>query len=189
MRLSGVVISVLVIGSAFRAVSQKAVYRNHQYGIVLTVPGEALACMPPVYEGSGADHGLQILLGSNDPTLCGKSSGKRYMEVFASYTATDEEKTLQGKLESRCEFEVKRACSPAPSGLYIHGLRTEAGRLDRPDGSTEIFVVTMAGKPASDFDASLPSISYTLNLVTDARHIDLDLVTFRAMLKAIKIAP
>jgi hypothetical protein len=167
VRLSGVVISVLVIGSAFRAVSQKAVYRNHQYGIVLTVPGEALACMPPVYEGSGADHGLQILLGSNDPTLCGKSSGKRYMEVFASYTATDEEKTLQGKLESRCEFEVKRACSPAPSGLYIHGLR----------------------KPASDFDASLPSISYTLNLVTDARHIDLDLVTFRAMLKAIKIAP
>jgi hypothetical protein len=189
MKFSRVLIGLLVFWSAAGAVAQRTIYRNRQYGIFLPVPSGTLACIPPVYKGNGADHGPQILLGTDDATLCAKSSGKRYINVFASYTVTEEEKTLHGNLEMACEFEVNRACSPAPAGLHIKGMKTEAGRLDRSDGSIEIILVTMAGKPAPDFDASVPSINYSLSLNTDKQHLDEDLTAFRAMLKTIKIAP
>jgi hypothetical protein len=190
MRLSYVLIGLLVLSSAAGAVSQRTVYRNREYGIVLPVPSGALACIPPVYVGNGADHGLQILLGTDDATLCARSSGKRYVDVFASYTATNQEKTLRGNLEIACDaFEAKRACSQAPPGLYLKGLKTEAGRLDLPDGSIVILLVTMAGKPAADFDRSVPSICYWLSLNTDHKHLDEDLAAFRVILSTIRIAP
>ncbi len=189
MNLSRVLIGLLVFWSAAWAASQKPIYRNQQYGILLPVPPGALPCMPPIYMGSGADHGVQMLLGTDDATLCSKSTGKRYMDVWASYTVTDEEKTLHGYLESECEIDVQRKCSSAPEGLQINGLKTEAGRLDHSDGSIEIILVTQAGKPDPDFDASVPAISYSLSLITDKQHLKQDLTAFRAMLKAIRIAP
>jgi len=73
--------------------------------------------------------------------------------------------------------------------LHIRGLKSEAGRFDRSDGSIEIIVVTQAGRPDPDFDASVPSINYELFLETDAVHLAQDLSIFRVLLKTIRIAP
>lgn len=189
MTASRMLLGLIVFCSAVGAASQGSVYRNQQYGIFLPIPSGALLCKPPAYAGSGADHGAQLLLGTDDPSLCARSSGKRYLDVWASYSATDEEKTLRGILEMRCDFEVKRECSPAPAGLYITGMKTEAGRLDHSDGSITIILVTWAGRPAADFDDSIPSINYVLSLNTDGKHLSDDLKTFRAVLRTIKIAP
>jgi hypothetical protein len=189
MKVSRVLIVLIVFWFAVVSASQRPVYRNHQYGIFLPVPSGALLCKPPEYEGNGADDGAQMLLGTDDATMCAKSSGKRYMEVWASYNVSDETKTLHNFLESRCEFEVKIACFPAPEGLYINGMKTEAGRLNRSDGTIEIILVTMAGKPDPDFDATVPMFNYTLSLNTDKQHLYDDLKTFRAMLNAVKIYP
>jgi hypothetical protein len=189
MKFSGALIGLAAVWSATGAVSQSRIYRNPEFGISLPIPSRTLPCTPPVYEGNGIDHGPQILLATQDATLCGKSSGKRYMEVFASITSTEEEKTLRGNLESRCEFEIKQTCSAAPADLQIKGMKTEAGRLDRPDGSIEIILVTMAGKPDPDFDSSVPAFNYELSLNTDAQHLDEDLKVFRLILKTIKIVP
>lgn len=131
----------------------------------------------------GIDHGPQMLLGTRDATLCRKWSGKRYVEVFASHNVADDTKLLHDLLESSCQDEVKKACSDAPAGLHIPRMKTDAGRLDHPEGSVRIIVVTQAGKPDPDFDASVPSINYTLTLNTDQSHLDEDLTPFRAMLK------
>jgi hypothetical protein len=61
--------------------------------------------------------------------------------------------------------------------------------MDHLSGSIQILVVTQAGKPDPDFDASVPSINYALSLYTDASHLDEDLAVFRAVLNAVKIAP
>lgn len=118
------------------------------------------------------------------------------MDIFASYSSTEDTKRLHDLLESQCEFDIaivdlnpKTPCRPAPPHLDVNRLRSDAGRVDRPDGSINIYVVTQAGKPAPDFDASVPSISYVLSLITDERHLDEDLKVFRAMLGTIKIAP
>jgi hypothetical protein len=189
MRLLGIIVGLLVFGFAVGAASQRAIYRNEEYGIVLRIPPGTLPCIPPVYEGNGTDHGPQILLGTKDASLCGKSSGKRYVDVFASYNASDETKTLHALLESACEFEIRRACTPAPVALHFSGLTSEAGKLDRSDGSIDIIVATQAGKPDPDFDASVPSINYELSLHTDTRHLDEDLKVFRTLLRTIKIVP
>jgi hypothetical protein len=130
-----------------------------------------------------------MLLGTKDTTLCRKWSGKRYVDISGNYNLSDDTKFLHDLLEWSCQSEVKKACSAAPAGLDIPGMKTEAGRLDRPDGSVKIIVVTQAGKPDPDYDASVPSINYELTLNTDAQHLNADLAVFRAVLKAVKIAP
>ncbi len=189
MKLSRILTCLLVFWFAVSVASQTPIYRNHQYGIRLQIPSGTLACMAPVYEGNGADHGVQILLGTKDGSLCSKSSGKRYIDVWAAYNAVEDTKILHDYLEDACESVVKKACSPAPANLHINGLKTEAGRSDRPDGSIEIIVATQAGKPAADFDTSVPSINYEVNLSTDTQNLDNDLKIFRTVLKTIKIAP
>ena len=189
MNLARILAVLLVFGAAVGAVSQTAPYRNQQYGIVLPIPPGTLPCIPPAYQGTGADHGPQILLGTQDASLCSKSSVKRYVILFAAYNATDDTKTLHDLLEYDCESEIKKACSAAPADLHIPGMKTKAGRIDRRDGSIIIIVVTQAGKPAPDFDASVPSINYDLTLNTDTQHFDADLSIFRTILKAIRIAP
>lgn len=189
MRRARTLVTLLVIGFPLGAASQRAPYRNQEYGIVLPMPPGTLLCMPPVYQGNGADHGPQILLGTPDASLCSKSSGKRYVNVFASHNASDETKTVHALLESTCEYETKKECSSAPANLQFRGRRSEAGRLDRSDGLIEILVATQAGKPAPDFDPSAPSINCEMFLNTDVQHLDEDLAVFRTLLKTIRIAP
>ncbi|MFZ0519725.1 MAG: hypothetical protein WAL95_01800 [Candidatus Acidiferrales bacterium] len=68
-------------------------------------------------------------------------------------------------------------------------MRSKAGRVNRADGWIDIFVVTQAGKPDPQFDASVPSVSYDLSLHTTGRHLDEDLRTFREVLSTVKLSP
>jgi hypothetical protein len=189
MKLSRVLVGLLILGFAVGAVSQKSVYRNPEYGIVLPIPTGTLPCIPPIYEGNGADHGPQILLGTKDASLCSASSGKRYVNVFASYNSAYPTMSLQTLLATECQFETKSLCTAAPAGLGFGRLKSIAGRSDRPDGSIEIIVATQAGRPDPDVDASAPSINYELFLHTDLQHFEEDLVVFRALLETIRIRP
>jgi hypothetical protein len=188
MKPSRGLIGLVILCLIAEAASHRPIYRNQDFGITLPVPSGALLCVPPA-DARGIEHGAQMLLGTEDGTLCRKWSGKRYVDVFASYNVADDTKLLHDLLESSCQFEVNKACTDAPAGLHIPGMKTEAGRVDRSDGSVKIIVATQAGKPDPDFDASVPSINYEFNLNTDKRHLDGDLVTFRAMLNTVKIAP
>ncbi len=188
MKLSRVLIGFVILCSVAGAASHRAIYRNQDFGIVLPVPSGALLCAVPD-DAHGIEHGAQMLLGTEDATLCRKWSGKRYMDVSGYYNVADDTKLLHDLLEYSCQSEVKKECSLAPAGLHIPGMKTEAGRLDRPDGSIKIIVVTQAGKPDPDGDPSVPSINYEFNLNTDVQHLDKDLTIFRAMLNTVKIAP
>lgn len=184
---SRVLIGLLILCLTAGAASHPPIYRNQEFGITLPVPPDALLCVPPA-DAHGIDHGPQMLLGTEDATLCRKSSGKRYMDVFGSYNVADATKLLHDLLEFLCQSEANKACTDAPAGLHIPGMKTDAGRLDRPDGSVRVIVVTQTGKPDPDFDACVPSIDYVLTLNTDKSHLDKDLMTFRAMLNAVKFA-
>jgi hypothetical protein len=117
------------------------------------------------------------------------------MGVFASYSATEDEKSLDTYLHSLCvnlppiENDPGVACSQAPADLSVDGLPSKAARINHSNGWIEVIVVTQAGKPDPDFDPSVPSISYELDLYSDPSHFDQDLASFRAMLKTIRIAP
>jgi hypothetical protein len=80
-------------------------------------------------------------------------------------------------------------CIPAPADLNVNGLPSEAARINHSNGTIEIIVVTQAGKPDPDFDASVPSFNYDMRLYTDASHLDEDLAVLRAVLKAVKLDP
>jgi hypothetical protein len=189
VRLSGIVVGIFVCGFAASAISQSALYRNDEYQIILPIPPGTLPCIPPAYVGNGADHGPQILLGTNDARLCSQSSGKRYVNVFASYNSSYPPMSLQTLLETECQSSDKATCTPAPADLRFHGMKSVAGRSNRSDGSIEIIVATQAGKLDSAVDSSAPSINYEMFLHTDLQHFDDDLVLFRTLLKTIKIAP
>ena len=188
MEPSRVLIGLVIFCSAAGAASHPEIYRNPEFGITLPVPSGALLCAVPT-DAHGVEHGAQLLLGTQDATLCRRWSGKRYMNVFASYNVSDDTKTLHDSLDWSCQSQVKKACSPAPADLHVPGMKTEAGRLDRPDGSIEIIVVAQAGKPDPDGDPSVPLMNYDFNLNTDAQHLDTDLKIFRRMLNTVKIGP
>jgi hypothetical protein len=188
MTLLRALVSLVFFSAAAGALSQPQFYRNREFGFRLPIPRGTLACIPPVYQGNGHDHGPQILLSPADASFCSKSSGKRYVDVFAG-AMVDEWKTLSGHLESLCEYEIKGECSAAPAGLHVKGLKTEAGRLDRPDGSIEIILVTAAGPPDPNYDTTVPLFNYSISLNTDAKHLDEDLEVFRLILNTIKISP
>ena len=192
MRFSQVLISLVILCSIANAASPKSVYRNKPYGIFLRVPARAWLC--PL--GVGSDHGPFLLLDSKDPSLCRSDlRHNRSISIFGEYNAAEETKTLHSFLKSLCPDELPEGkesgavCSPAPADLSVNGLPTEAGQINHSNGSIEIIVVTQAGKPDSEFDASVPSFNYGLSLNTDARHLNADLAVFRAVLKAVKLAP
>jgi hypothetical protein len=193
MKLSRALIGFFLLTCAIGATAQNRIYRNREFGIVLPVPSGTLPCIPPFYQGNGVDHGPQIILGTKDASLCTKSSGKRHVDVWGSFTTTEEEKTLRSLLDSECKYvpndenDPSAVCSPAPAGLSVNGLPSLAGRINHSNGWIEIIVVTQAGKPAPDFDSTVPSRSYSLSLYTDANHLNEDLAVFRAILKTIKI--
>ena len=191
MRFSRVLISLVVLCSVASAASRTSVYRNRDYCIFLHIPPGAWLC--PYLEGS--DHGPAMLLGSEDSKVCRSDlRQKRWMIVFGGYV-TDESKTLHTFLRSLCAYEPLTwdepgaVCIPAPADLSVNGLPSEAPRINHSNGTIEIIVVTQAGKPDPDFDASVPSYNYDMGLYTDASHLDEDLTVFRAVLKAVKLDP
>ncbi|HYW67625.1 MAG TPA: hypothetical protein VFB10_13035 [Candidatus Dormibacteraeota bacterium] len=162
------------------------VYRNEEFGITAPVPEGALLCPTPQNEH---DHGPLFLLGTRDSKRCQDVERQRAIDVFASYNAIQATKTLDKFLRSECRNTFKAECRPAPSGLQVNGLPSKAARVSCPDGWIDIFVVTQAGKPAPDFDASVPSVNYDLSLHTTPGHLKEDLPIFRAVLATIQLSP
>ena len=184
MKLPRALIGLVILCSVASAASRTSVYRNKEYGIFLPIPSGAWFCSIP---REGIDHGAAFLLGTKDESLCTKSSGKRVASIFAGYV-TEDSKTLHSFLNSQCAYEGKGACGQAPAGLRIHGVSTEAARVDQPNGLTTIIVVAQARNSGLDSDASVSSMNYEFSLDTDAVHLDEDLVVFRAILNSVRIA-
>lgn len=129
-----------------------------------------------------------FLLGTPDATSCRDDIERsRYIDVFVSYQ-TDDTKRLRDFLRSECVGVARAPCGPAPDGLHVAGLRSEAARVNRSDGWIDIFVVTQAGEPDPDFDASVPSVNYDLSLHTKPNHLDADLRVFRTVLQMIRLS-
>lgn len=193
MSFSRVMICLVILCSAADAASRKSVYRNKDYGIFLRVPSGAWLCPT---EGNGIDHGAALLLGSEDASVCRSySRQKKSITIFAGYNAAEETKTLRTFLNSWCTYSPEglikpgETCSAAPADLSVNGLSSEAAMINHSNGWIDIIVVTQAGKPDPNFDASVPTVNYDLRLSTDARHLDADLAVFRAVLKAIRLDP
>ncbi|MFZ0883125.1 MAG: hypothetical protein WAN14_06975 [Candidatus Acidiferrales bacterium] len=176
-------ITLLVWGGA---AAGPQVYRNEEFGIRLPIPKAVLYCVPPEDEH---DHGPVFLLQGTKSQACDELSYKRYIAIFAGYNAVDTTKRLGDYLTSECTGIGRGPCRPAPRDLQIAGMRSKAGRVNRADGWIDIFVVTQAGKPDPQFDASVPSVNYDLSLHTTRRHLDEDLRTFREMLATVRLSP
>jgi hypothetical protein len=192
MRFSRALISLVILSSAASAASPTSVYRNRDYGIFLHIPSGAWLCP---YGGNGSDHGPALLLGSEDASVCRSySRQKRWILIFGE-SVTEESKTLHTFLKSLCAYdsldwkEPDAVCNPAPADFRVNGLPSEAARINHSNGSIEIIVVTQAGKPNPDFDASVPSFNYDMRLYTDAGHLADDLAVFRTVLKAVRLDP
>ena len=189
MRFSRVLISLVVLCSVASAASRTSVYRNRDYCIFLHIPPGAWLC--PYLEGS--DHGPAMLLGSEDSINCRSDlRQKRWMIIFGEYNNGEDLHTFLNRLCAYISFhsnDPSAVCSSAPADLSVKGLLGEAARINHSNGTIEIIVVTQAGKPDPDFDASVPSYNYDMGLYTDASHLDADLAVFRAVLKAVKLDP
>lgn len=84
----------------------------------------------------------------------------------------------------------RRASAVRPgAGRFACRRTAERGREGEPfDGWIDIFVVTQAGEPDPDFDASVPSVNYDLSLHTKPNHLDADLRVFRTVLQMIRLS-
>lgn len=168
------------------AIAGQRVYRNDEYGMTVPIPKSAQLCSFPEDEH---DHGPLLILGSDDRTACYDQPHNRYIVVFAGYNAADDTKRLGDFLRWECAEIGGGHCHAAPEGLRIAHMKTRSGRVNRSDGWIDIFVVTQAGKPDPNFDASVPSINYDLRLHTTPRHLGEDLRTFRAVLNTVRLSP
>jgi len=188
MKMGFARVLALVLMSALLSagIAQPDIYRNREFGITIPVPAGTLLCPTP---GDEHDHGPAFLLGNVTAGDCHDSERRRSIAIFASYNAADVTKKLDDLLSWECVHAGKRPCRPAPEGLRIAGLRSDAARVNRSDGWIDVFVVTQAGKPDPAFDASVPSINYELRLHTTPRSLDDDLRIFRTMLATVQLFP
>lgn len=175
--------AVFVTGASPRV----EVYRNAEFGITVPVPSGTLLCRAPKNEH---DHGPVFLLGSSDTNRCHDYDHQRRIDVFASYNAAEDTKTLEKLLKWSCAgFASDEPCRAAPVGLGVPGLRSAAATVDYPDGSIDVIVVTQAGKPDPAFDADVPFVNYQLSLHSGPAHVSADLRVFRQILRTIRLSP
>jgi hypothetical protein len=185
------VIAIIAFGSILGTVSAgQHTYSNEEYGIRVVVPESSYLCPPPE---SGRDHGPVFMIGYKNNSMRGcdidLNKAARFINIFAGYNAADDSKHLDDLLKSQRNAIGKGRWQTAPSGLTINGLRTEASRMNHRDGWMDIVVVTQAGEPDPDYDATAPYMNYTLWLHTNSDSLDEDLRSFRTMLHTIKISP
>ncbi|MGB6745437.1 MAG: hypothetical protein WBE38_17455 [Terracidiphilus sp.] len=187
MKALKVLIGFLILCAVADASTHRTVYRNVDYGITLPVPSAVQMC--PVSSSDRTHHGATFLLGTKDISQCKSSSAKRWVAVWAQFNASEDTKTLHSFLQWQCQYEAKGQCLAPPEGLQLNGLPSEAARVNLPDGSIEILIVTQAGRPDSTFDSTVPANNYELSLHTNASSFDQDMAIFREILGSIKIAP
>lgn len=161
------------------------VYQNQEFGIAVALPKGLLTC-------SGVkdphDHGVAIFLDRNSKS-CGELGRYRSISIFASYNVTDDTKTLKDYLRWTCSEVLQGQCAAAPNGLKIDALQSSSGRVNHPDGSVDIVVLTQAGRAPNQPSDSSAFVNYSVRLHTDRAHLSADLRTLNSFLRAVKLTP
>ena len=177
---------IVVAVMLYMTAGAEEIYKNQEFGIVLSVPERLLLC--PRSENEH-DHGPVMLLSPASLSDCQNTEATKYIEVFASYNVSDDTKKVHEFLQWECVHVAGGPCEEPPRGLRVRYLRSEAARVGRAGGWVDVIVVTQAGAPDPTFDSSAPSINYELRLHTTSEQLSQDLETFRTVLKVIKLSP
>ena len=167
--------------------AQTNVYRNRQFGYEVPIPRGLYLFSP--HEMNGVDHSRQLFFKPTRVEDCNNGGCDRYIEFSAYYNATEDTAKLHDLLNHECTVFGGKECLQPPGDLKIEGLKSESARVILPDGRIEFLVVTQAGKPAPDFDATVPSINYSVVLLTTKEHLEEDMRFFLIILKTIRISP
>jgi len=167
--------------------AQTKIYRNRDYGYEVPIPHGLYLFSP--HQMSGIDHGRQLFFKPTRIEDCNHGGCDRYVGLWAEYNTIEDTAKLHDFLEWECTIYGGKECLPPPEGLNIDGLACESARAKLPDGRIEFLVVTQAWKPAADFDPTIPSINYSIVLLTTKEHLENDLQFFRIILKTIRISP
>jgi hypothetical protein len=187
MRLRAAIPLLVLSAFPIALIAQTKVYRNRDFGIVVPIPHGLYLFSP--HKMTGIDHGRQFFSKPTRIEDCNSGGCDRYIAVDAYFNATDDTAKLHDFLEHECTVFGGVECLQPPEDLRIHGLASESARVKLPNDKVEILVVTQAGRPAPDFDATVPSINYSICLLTSEEHLEADLRFFRAILKTIRISP
>jgi len=179
----------LIIMSAFQLTiaAQTEIYRNPEFGYEVPIPRGLYLFSP--HEMNGIDHGRQLFFKPTRVEDCNNGGCDRYIEFDANFNVIEDTAKLHNFLKDECTVFGGKECLPPPKELKIEGLACGSARVNLPDGRIEFLVVTQAGKPAADFDPTVPSINYSVELLTNKEHLENDLRFFRIILKTIRISP
>ncbi|MGP8252829.1 MAG: hypothetical protein ACLQHF_12400 [Terracidiphilus sp.] len=177
---------VLMI-STVHSLAQTRVYRNSEFGFEVPIPHGLYLFRP--HEMNGIDHGRQFFFKPTSVEDCNHGGCDRYIEVDAYCNCTVDTAKLHDLLEHECTVFGGAECLDPPKGLMVKGMASESARAKLRDGRVEILVVTQAGKPDPNFDASVPSINYSIILLTNNEHLEEDLRFFRIILRTIRFFP
>ena len=187
MRLMRVAPLLVLTALTAQSPAQIRVYRNSQFGFEVPIPRGLYLFRP--HEMNGIDHGRQFFFKPTSVEDCNNGGCDRYIEVDAYYNTLEDTAKLHDFLEHECTVFGGVECLQPPEDLKVRGLASESARVKLPNGRVELLVVTQAGRPTPDFDASAPSINYSICLLTSEEHLDADLRFFRTILKTIRISP
>ncbi|MGA9670067.1 MAG: hypothetical protein WBQ94_12715 [Terracidiphilus sp.] len=187
MRLVRIVPLLALAALPITAAAKTHVYRNLEFGIVVPIP-HGLYLFPP-HQMTGIDHGRQLFFKPTSVEDCNNGGCDRYIGFFAGCNCFEGTKHLHDFLEAQCTVFGGKDCLESPPELGIKGLKSESARIKLPNGKVEILVVTQAGKPAPDFDATVPSINYSIYLLTSEENLEQDMKFFRIILETIRISP
>jgi hypothetical protein len=184
MGLTLIVLSLV----AARAVHAET-YVNEEFGMRATFSASFAYCSNALF--GRHDHGVDIYLDRALEDCTSDDVPPRRIEVFALYNAIDVS-GLKGLLHWACELDTNerpvRRCRSAPSGLSIGGLRSIAGRGDRPGGVVQIVVVAQGGRGHNP-NAPAPLVDYTVTLFTTQAHLREDVRRLRGFLSAFEVSP
>ncbi|MGP8225979.1 MAG: hypothetical protein ACLQGT_07465 [Terracidiphilus sp.] len=181
--VSLIILSALPLMSA----AQTKIYRNRDYGYEVPIPHGLYLFSP--HQMSGIDHGRQLFFKPTRIEDCNHGGCDRYIVFWAEYNTIEDTAKLHDFFEWECTIYGGKECLPPPEDLKINSLKSESARVLLPGGRIEFLVVTQAGKSAADFDATVPSINYSVCLLTTQEHLEEDLRFFRIILKTIRIHP
>ena len=187
MRVMRVVILLVFVASSIAAAAQTKVYRNLEFGFEVPIP-DGLYLFSP-HPMNGIDHGRQFFFKPTSVEDCNHSGCDRYIAIYANYNTVEHTARLHDFLNEECTVFGGEECLQPPPDLRVKGLKSESARVRLPNGKVELLVVTQAGKSDPDFDASVPSINYSICLLTNEEHLEADLLFFRKVLGMIRIFP
>jgi hypothetical protein len=170
------IVAMLASGICARGSVDPRSYKNEEFLITASVPDGGTLCGTSTTEH---DHGPVISLGGTGAG-CDESPNGRFMELFASYSATGELVSLKKFLGSQC-IDVGGGRCRVPQGQFsIEGKETAFGLVQHPNGINDVFVVTQAMIGTN-------VVTYACHLHTSKTHQEADIATFKEFLKNLRL--